>query len=122
MTGRYRWTGTNSYRDHRANVVIEPGEVIPEESAERIASAHPGDVEEVEVMASDRRMGSANDDVSEDGVTISFDQESLNVPDLEDRIVGIDDLELLKKMKEREEENEDRKTVLNAITARIEEL
>lgn len=122
MTERYRWTGTNSYRDHRADVVIEPGEVIPDESAERIASAHPGDVEEVEVVASDGQMESADDAVSEDGVTIPFDQESLNVPDLEDRIAGIDDPELLDAMREREEENKDRKTVLDAIAARIEEL
>lgn len=47
MSG-YRWAGSHAYRDHANNQRIEPGEELPDEIAERVASAHPTDVEAIE--------------------------------------------------------------------------
>jgi len=44
----YRWTGSHAYRDHANDQTIEPGEELPEEIAERVAAAHPTDVEAIE--------------------------------------------------------------------------
>jgi hypothetical protein len=42
---RYRWTGQHPYRDHREERVIEPGDTF---DVERIAAAHPDNVERVD--------------------------------------------------------------------------
>jgi len=47
MSG-YRWTGSHAYRDHANDQTIEPGEKLPDEIAERVAGAHPRDVEAIE--------------------------------------------------------------------------
>ena len=47
MSG-YRWAGRHPYRDHANDQTIEPGEELPEEIAERVAGAHPTDVEAIE--------------------------------------------------------------------------
>jgi len=47
MSG-YRWAGRHAYRDHANNQTIAPGEELPEEIAERVAGAHPRDVEAIE--------------------------------------------------------------------------
>jgi hypothetical protein len=44
----YRWTGSHAYRDHANDQTIEPGEELPAEIADRVAGAHPTDVEGIE--------------------------------------------------------------------------
>lgn len=44
----YRWVGTHAYRDHANDRVIDPGEELPEEIGERVASAHPHQVEAID--------------------------------------------------------------------------
>jgi len=44
----YRWTGTHAFRDHANGRVIDPGEELPEDIAEQVASAHPHDVERID--------------------------------------------------------------------------
>jgi len=45
----YRWVGAHAYRDHANDRVVERGEELPEDIAERVAAAHPHDVDVVEV-------------------------------------------------------------------------
>lgn len=49
----YRWTGSHAYRDHANDRVIEPGAEIPADAAERIAAAHPHQVEEIDQEGDD---------------------------------------------------------------------
>jgi len=44
----HRWVGRHAYHDHANDKTIEPGEELPEEIAERVAGAHPRDVEAIE--------------------------------------------------------------------------
>lgn len=44
----YRWAGSHAYRDHLNGQVIGTGEELPESIADRVAAAHPHDVEHVE--------------------------------------------------------------------------
>jgi hypothetical protein len=47
MSG-YRWAGSHAYRDHANDQTVEPGEELPDDIAERVAGAHPRDVEAIE--------------------------------------------------------------------------
>jgi len=44
----HRWVGRHAYHDHANDKTIEPGEELPEEIAERVAGAHPRDVEVID--------------------------------------------------------------------------
>jgi hypothetical protein len=54
----YRWAGTHAYNDHANGRVIEPGAELPDEIAERVADAHPYDVEAID----DETEGGDDDD------------------------------------------------------------
>jgi hypothetical protein len=47
MSG-YRWDGTHAYKDHANDRVIEPGEELPDDIAERVSDSHPYDVEAID--------------------------------------------------------------------------
>lgn len=61
----------------------------------------------------------------EEGVTVDDldpHPSDLNVPELEERIAGVEDVELLETIRDAEEESEDRETAKDAIDARLNEL
>lgn len=57
---RYRWVGTHAYRDHRNDRVIETDEEIGDD-ADRIAEAHPHDVERIDEESNENPTGDAPD-------------------------------------------------------------
>jgi len=61
----YRWDGTHPYHDHANGRVIEPGDEIPTDAADRIASSHPYDVVEADDEADDGADDGADDEASE---------------------------------------------------------
>lgn len=61
----YRWNGAHPYRDHANERTVGPGEALPADIAERVAAAHPHDVERVDEDAGDEADGDAGDGVAE---------------------------------------------------------
>jgi len=56
---RYRWTGPHPHRDRRGGRVIEPGDTF---DVERIAAAHPDNVERVAEDGADGENATDGDD------------------------------------------------------------
>ena len=91
MTETYIWTGSHAYRDHANDRVIEPGEEIPEDSVDRITSAHPHDVAVAEDTdgEEDSTADETTDDADED-VEPPFDPSDHKVAELEDKLEAND--------------------------------
>ena len=65
------WTGTHAYRDHANGQTIEPGDELPEDCADRIAAAHPRNVEE---RAADDAGGSESGFSEDDWLAGDYDE------------------------------------------------
>jgi len=82
------WTGTHPYRDHANGHTIEPGEEIPEGCADRIAAAHPRNVEERAADdGTDDEPADADDSESESG----FSEEDWLAGDYDERADAVAD-------------------------------
>lgn len=101
MTETYIWAGSHAYRDHANDRVIEPGEEIPEDSVDRITSAHPHDVEHVTEDDTDDATDSDGEeaDNSEFDVEEWLDQgyqkraDAVRAGDVDDHLNTIEDAE-----------------------------
>lgn len=128
MPERIRWDGAHAYRDHANDRVIEPGEFIGDD-AERIAAAHPHDVERVTVDegdAGDTGGDEAESDAQTGGgedVEPPFDPGDHTVDELRDALDDIpDDVgnAELKALAQAEENGDNRTSALEAIQAALE--
>jgi len=61
----YVWDGSHAYRDHANDRVIEPGDELPADVADRIVASHPYDVAEASADASDDGDESESDEAVE---------------------------------------------------------
>jgi hypothetical protein len=112
----YRWAGAHPYRDHRNGRTIEPGGLI-RQRAERIAAAHPQDVERI----ADDTPGPDDWTAVATG-TPPFAPGEHTVSELRDRVQEVDDADALRALRTAEADGGDRTTALDAIDARIDEL
>ncbi|WP_436933690.1 hypothetical protein [Halovenus marina] len=135
----YRWTGTHAYRDHANDRVIEPGDEIPDGVAERIAAAHPHDVEEIEDEADGDDETEAEEDVEsadvdievpeslEDDVfgesgTLPFSPSEHTVGEVEEKLADIDDPAAVFAIGSTEASADDRVGVREAVENRLGDL
>lgn len=82
----YRWVGNHDYRDHAHGRVIEPGEELPTEIAERVARAHPHDVDEVTTTT--------HDDISIDVLieqTAAAQVDAIEAGELDDHLAALEE-------------------------------
>jgi len=99
----YQWAGAHAYRDHASSRVIEPGERLPADVAERIAEAHPHDVATVD---------------ERDTTESPLDPDDHTVTELQDALAtGEYTDEQLAALKTAEQAGKDRTTAIEAITA-----
>jgi hypothetical protein len=114
--GTYRWVGSHAYRDHANDRVIEPGDEFEED---RIAEAHPYDVEAVD----ESRAGpaDADDDAAADDVEAAdppVDPSELTVDELEAELDEADwGDSALQGLRDAEAAGKNRETALDAIDA-----
>ncbi|WP_435552758.1 hypothetical protein [Natrinema sp. CGMCC1.2065] len=94
------------------------------EVPERIVDRHPRTLAIVEEDVDDdggaTGAGDATGELAVDG--LDPHPKDLDVPELEDRIADVDDVDLLNAIKEAEKQNDDRTTAKNAIDSRLNEL
>jgi hypothetical protein len=121
MADRYRWVGAHAYRDHRNDRVIEPGEEIGED-AERIAAAHPHDVEEVDVEADDADAESFEEGIETVRDAVSFDPSDHTNDEIAELVEDIDNADELPAIRELEKHDQNRSGALDAIDERLDEL
>jgi len=99
----YQWAGAHAYRDNASSRVIEPGERLPADVAERIAEAHPHDVATVD---------------ERDTTESPLDPDEHTVTELRDVLAGSDYTdEQLAALKTAEQAGKGRTTAVKAITA-----
>lgn len=126
MVERIRWDGAHAYRDHANDRVIEPGEFIGD-GAERIASAHPHDVERVTVDDDGDAGDTGGDTVESEApgsdeqyVESPFDPGDHTVDELRDALENIPDDVTdaeLEALAEAERDGDNRTSALDAIEA-----
>ncbi|ELZ12496.1 hypothetical protein C478_10481 [Natrinema thermotolerans DSM 11552] len=94
------------------------------EVPERIVSRHPRTLAIVEEDVDDDGGATGAGDATGELAVDDLDPhpKDLDVPGLEDRIADVDDVSLLKAIKEAEKQNDDRTTAKNAIDSRLNEL
>lgn len=110
----YRWAGSHAYRDHRNGRTIEPGDLIGQ-GVERIAAAHPQDVERVDA-------GTGADEYT-DGPQSPHDVVAeYTVDELREYVADLPDIPTLRALREAEANQQHRTTALEAINTRIDEL
>jgi hypothetical protein len=121
----YRWTGSHAYRDHAHDRVIDPGEELPADIADRVVTSHPHDVEELDEKDEDETADVDTDDPADDE-TESDDVDphpgELTVTEIEERVADVDDREVLESIRELEANGDHRTTALEAIDARLDDL
>lgn len=121
----YRWVGVHAYNDHANGRVIEPGEELPDDIAERVAESHPYDVEAIDEDETDAEADTADESegsVSWDESDAPFDPGEYSVADLEDRLAeenfSTAELSALAGV---EQAGGKRKTALEAIDAELDD-
>jgi len=113
----YRWDGTHAYNDHENGRVIEPGDELPDDIAERVAESHPYDVETVEDDAEDSEEGA--------GSGGEFELDSFLDENASDQVEAIEAGDVddhLSAIQERNAEENEYATVEEAVDERLAEL
>lgn len=113
----YRWAGTHAYNDHANGRVIEPGEELPDDIAERVAESHPYDVEAVEDDAEDSEEDAGSGD--------EFDLETFLDENASDQVEAIEAGDVddhLSAIREENAEENEYATVDEAVDERLTEL
>lgn len=113
----YRWDGTHAYNDHANGRVVEPGEKLPDDIAERVAESHPYDVESIEddTVAPEEGAGSGDE----------FDLDSFLDENASDQVEAIEAGDVdghLSAIREANAEENEYATVARAVDDRLAEL
>lgn len=113
----YRWAGSHAYNDHANGRVVEPGEELPDDIAERVAESHPYEVEPIEGDTVPPEEGAGSGD--------EFDLDSFlgeNASDQVNAIEGGDVDDHLSAIREANAEENEYATVKAAVDERLAEL